>query len=113
MLARSGVGKLTIVDRDVLDWSNLQRQQLYTEQDVMDQLPKAVAAKKRLGDINSTVEVETFVADVTPENAEELARGKSLIVDATDNIETRLLMNDAALKVGIPFLWERLLPAMG
>lgn len=113
MLARSGVGKLTIVDRDILDWSNLQRQQLYTEQDVMDRLPKAVAAKKRLGDINSTVEVETFVADVTPENAEELARGKSLIVDATDNIETRLLMNDAALKVGIPFFMGAVVASYG
>lgn len=103
MLVRAGVGKLTIADRDVLDWSNLQRQQLYTEQDVIDQLPKAAAAKKRLNEINSTVEIETMVADITAENAVEFAEGKTLIVDATDNIETRLLMNDASIKMNIPF----------
>jgi len=113
MLARSGVGKLTIVDRDILDWSNLQRQQLYTEQDVIDQLPKAVAAKKRLSEVNSEIKVETFVADVTAENAEELVRGKTLIVDATDNIETRLLMNDAARKAGIPFFMGAIVASYG
>lgn len=113
MLARSGVGRLTIVDRDILDWSNLQRQQLYTEQDVLDQLPKAVAAKRRLAKVNSMIEVETFTADVTAENAEELVRGKTLIVDATDNIETRLLMNDAALKAGIPFFMGAVVASYG
>ncbi|VEF46345.1 thiamine/molybdopterin biosynthesis ThiF/MoeB-like protein [Bacillus freudenreichii] len=113
MLARSGVGRLTIVDRDILDWSNLQRQQLYTEQDVHDQLPKAVAAKRRLSEVNSMIEVETFTADVTAENAEELVRGKTLIVDATDNIETRLLMNDAALKAGIPFFMGAVVASYG
>ncbi|GIN22487.1 ThiF family adenylyltransferase [Siminovitchia fordii] len=113
MFARSGVGKLTIVDRDILDWSNLQRQQLYTEKDVRDQLPKAVAAKRRLGELNSMIEVETFTADVTQENAEELAKGKTLIVDATDNIETRLLMNDAALKTSTPFLMGAVVASYG
>ncbi|WNS76440.1 ThiF family adenylyltransferase [Bacillus sp. DTU_2020_1000418_1_SI_GHA_SEK_038] len=113
MLVRAGVGKLTIVDRDILDWSNLQRQQLYTEKDVIDQLPKAVAAKKRLSEINSTVDVETIVADVTVENAEELVSGKTLIVDATDNIETRLLMNDASRKLGIPFFMGAVVASYG
>ncbi|RST57558.1 thiamine biosynthesis protein MoeB [Siminovitchia terrae] len=113
MLVRSGVGKLTIVDRDILDWTNLQRQQLYTEQDVMDKLPKAVAAKRRLGKVNSLIEVEAFTADVTVENAEELVKGKTLIVDATDNIETRLLMNDAALKAGIPFFMGAVVASYG
>ncbi len=113
MLVRSGVGKLTIVDRDILDWTNLQRQQLYTEQDVMDQLPKAVAAKRRLGKVNSLIEVEAFTADVTVENVEELVKGKTLIVDATDNIETRLLMNDAALKAGIPFFMGAVVASYG
>ncbi|MFS0645482.1 ThiF family adenylyltransferase [Siminovitchia sp. 179-K 8D1 HS] len=113
MLVRAGAGKLTIVDRDILDWSNLQRQQLYTEQDVMDQLPKAVAAKKRLGEINSGVDIETIVADVTAENAEVLAKGKTLIVDATDNIETRLLMNDASRKVNIPFFMGAVVASYG
>lgn len=113
MLVRSGVGKLTIVDRDILDWTNLQRQQLYTEQDVMDKLPKAVAAKRRLVKVNSLIEVEAFTADVTVENAEELVKGKTLIVDATDNIETRLLMNDAALKAGIPFFMGAVVASYG
>lgn len=113
MLVRSGIGRLTIVDRDILDWSNLQRQQLYTEQDVKDQLPKAAAAKKRLSEINSWVEVETIIADVTADNAEELTKGKTLIVDATDNIETRLLMNDAALKRGIPFFMGAIVASYG
>jgi len=113
MLVRSGVGKLTIVDRDILDWTNLQRQQLYTEQDVMDKLPKVVAAKRRLGKVNSLIEVEAFTADVTVENAEELVKGKTLIVDATDNIETRLLMNDAALKAGIPFFMGAVVASYG
>ncbi|MBS4192312.1 ThiF family adenylyltransferase [Bacillus sp. FJAT-49705] len=113
MLVRAGVGKLTIVDRDILDWSNLQRQQLYTEKDVIDQLPKAVAAKKRLYEINSTVDIETIVADVTAENAEELVSGKTLIVDATDNIETRLLMNDASRKLGIPFFMGAVVASYG
>lgn len=113
MLVRAGVGKLTIVDRDILDWSNLQRQQLYTEQDVIDQLPKAVAAKKRLGEMNSEVDIEPMVADVTAENAEELVKGKTLIVDATDNIETRLLMNDASRKVNIPFFMGAVVASYG
>ncbi|KOS60015.1 ThiF family adenylyltransferase [Lysinibacillus agricola] len=113
MLVRAGVGKLTIVDRDILDWSNLQRQQLYIEKDVIDQLPKAVAAKKRLSEINSTVDVETIVADVTAKNAEDLVSGKTLIVDATDNIETRLLMNDASRKLSIPFFMGAVVASYG
>lgn len=103
MLVRAGVGQLTIVDRDIIEWTNLHRQQLYSEQDVLDQLPKAVAAEKRLTAINGDVQVTGIVADVTPENAEDLIAGHDLIIDGTDNIEIRLLMNDAALKLGIPY----------
>ncbi|MFS0577471.1 ThiF family adenylyltransferase [Sporosarcina sp. 179-K 3D1 HS] len=103
MLVRAGVGELTIVDRDIIEWTNLHRQQLYAEQDVVDQLPKAVAAKKRLTAINGDVRVTGIVADVTPENVEELITGHDLVIDGTDNIEIRLLMNDAAMKKGIPF----------
>lgn len=113
MLARAGVGKLTIVDRDILDWSNLQRQQLYKEQDVLDQLPKAVAAKKRISEINSMIEVETFIADVTAKNVEKLVEGKTLVVDATDNIETRLLVNDATRKADTPFFMGAIVASYG
>lgn len=104
MLVRAGVGRITIVDRDIIEWTNLHRQQLYTEQDVTHQLPKAVAAEKRLTAINSDVDVTGIVVDVTPENILDLIEGHDLIVDGTDNIEIRLLANDAALKLGgIPF----------
>ena len=104
MLVRAGVGRVTIVDRDVIEWTNLHRQHLYTEQDVIDQLPKAVAAEKRLTAINSDVDVTGIVVDVTPDNILGLIEGHDLIVDGTDNIEIRLLANDAALKLGgIPF----------
>jgi len=104
MLVRAGVGRVTIVDRDIIEWTNLHRQQLYTEQDVIDQLPKAAAAEKRLSAINSDVDVTGIVVDVTPENVMDLIKGHTVILDATDNIETRLIANDAALKLGgIPF----------
>ncbi|WP_252502124.1 ThiF family adenylyltransferase [Sporosarcina sp. Marseille-Q4943] len=103
MLVRAGIGRLTIVDRDIIEWTNLHRQQLYTEQDVVDQLPKAVAAEKRLRSINKDVQITGIVTDVTPENVLDLFAGHDLIVDATDNIETRLLANDAALTLGLPF----------
>lgn len=103
MLARAGVKRITIADRDIIEWTNLHRQQLYVEQDVVDQLPKAVAAERRLKRINGEVAVTGLVVDITSENVLELIEGHDVIVDATDNIETRLLVNDAALKLGIPF----------
>ena len=75
MLARAGIGTLTIVDRDYVEWSNLQRQQLYTEEDVRNKLPKAIAAKKRLQQINSEITINSFVADVNGLNIEELIKG--------------------------------------
>lgn len=113
MLTRAGVGKLTIVDRDILDWSNLQRQQLYTEQDVIDQLPKAVAANRRLSEINRSVKIETMVSDVTAQNVEELVKEKTLVIDATDNIETRLVVNDATRKWDVPFLMGSVVASYG
>src|SRR5699024_1988782 len=102
MLARAGVGSITIVDRDIIEWTNLHRQQLYTEQNVIDQLPKAIAAERRLREINRDVNVKGIIVDVTPENILKLINGHDLIVDATDNIEIRLLANDAAMQLGIP-----------
>lgn len=105
MLVRAGVGSVKIADRDYVEWSNLQRQQLYTEDDVKKEMPKAAAAERRLRSINSDVDVTGLVMDVTAENIFELIRDASIIVDAADNFETRLIVNDAAVKEGIPFLY--------
>ncbi|MED1088803.1 thiazole biosynthesis adenylyltransferase ThiF [Bacillus paramycoides] len=105
MFVRAGVGKVTIVDRDYVDWSNLQRQQLYAECDVENNLPKAVAAKKRLEEINSEVRVEALVQDVTAEELEELITNVNVIIDATDNFETRFIVNDISQKYSIPWIY--------
>ncbi|PGT80677.1 MULTISPECIES: thiazole biosynthesis adenylyltransferase ThiF [Bacillaceae] len=105
MIARAGIGKLTIVDRDYVEWSNLQRQQLYIEDDAINRIPKAVAAKQHLEKINSEVEVISYVEDVTSANIEEFAEGVDVIIDATDNFETRLLINDLSIKNNIPWVY--------
>jgi adenylyltransferase/sulfurtransferase len=104
-LARAGVGRLRIVDRDYVELSNLQRQWLFDEADAAEGLPKAVAAARALARINSGVRLEPVVADVTPANVEELAGGADLIVDGTDNFETRYLINDYAVIRGVPWVY--------
>lgn len=104
-LTRAGVKRLVIVDRDYVDWTNLQRQQLYSEKDAENQLPKVIAAKNRLTEINSEVEIEAHVMDMGIEEAEELVKGIDLIMDATDNFETRLLINDLAQKHRVPWVY--------
>jgi len=113
LLVRSGVGKLRIVDRDFVEASNLQRQTLFEEADARAALPKAVAAERRLRAINSDVQVEGIVGDLTPRNAEEMLRGFPLILDGTDNFETRLLMNDAALHLGVPWIYAAVVASYG
>lgn len=112
-LARAGVGKLRIVDRDFLELNNLQRQVLYDEDDVAAGLPKAIAAKNRLARINSTIEIEAVVADVDHTNIERLLDGAGCLVDGTDNFETRFLLNDAAVKLGVPWIYGGCLGAEG
>ncbi|MCL5671640.1 MAG: ThiF family adenylyltransferase [Acidobacteria bacterium] len=104
-LVRAGVGTLRIVDRDYVEESNLQRQSLFDERDARDSLPKAIAAERKLKQINSDVQTEGVVADVTSRNIEDLVRGSNLILDGTDNFETRYLLNDAAVKLGIPWIY--------
>ena len=104
LLARAGVGHLRIVDRDFVEESNLQRQLLFCESDAEAALPKAIAARKRIAEINSQVEVEAVVADLDARNADELLGGVSLILDATDNFETRYLINDYAVREGIAWI---------
>jgi molybdopterin-synthase adenylyltransferase len=103
-LARAGIGKLTIIDRDYVELSNLQRQQLFTEQDVYNQMPKAIAAKKRLYEINSDIEIEAHVMDATANTLSPLLENVDLVIDATDNFDTRFLLNDILQKYSIPWI---------
>jgi molybdopterin-synthase adenylyltransferase len=104
-LARAGVGSLRLIDRDYVDLSNLQRQWLYTEADARSETPKAVAGVKRLAEVNRDIEAVPFVADLTPSNAEELLSGCDLILDGTDNFETRYILNDISVKLDIPWIY--------
>jgi molybdopterin/thiamine biosynthesis adenylyltransferase len=98
MLSRAGVGKLRIVDRDFVEFTNLQRQTLFKEEDAEQRMPKAAAAKKRIAEINSEVTVEEIVADVNNSNIESLIEGCDLVIDGTDNFLVRYLVNDACVK---------------
>ena len=104
-MARAGVGRLRIIDRDFVEWSNLQRQFLFEEADAAEAFPKAVAAARRLERVNSEVAVEPLVADLTAANVEDLFDGIDLILDGTDNFETRFLINDAAVDREIPWVY--------
>lgn len=104
-LVRAGVGFVRLVDRDFIELENLQRQSLFDEADISEGLPKAVAAARKLRRANGTVEVEPVVADVNSSNVEKLIDGCSLVLDGSDNIEVRLLVNDACLKHGVPWIY--------
>ncbi len=113
MLVRAGIGKLTIVDRDYVEWSNLQRQQLYTEADAEQRTPKAVAAKARLSLINSEVEVRSLIMDVSVEEMEQLVEGIDLIIDASDNFDIRMIVNDISQKHRIPWIYSACVGSYG
>jgi molybdopterin-synthase adenylyltransferase len=113
LLARAGIGSLRILDRDCVEHSNLQRQMLFDESDARQALPKAVAAERHLRAINSELRVEGVVADLTPENARDLLGGWPLILDGTDNFETRLLINDAAISLGVPWIYAAVVGSYG
>ncbi len=113
MLVRAGVGRVRIVDRDFVETTNLQRQMLFDEDDVARRLPKAIAAAEKLGRANSQVEIEPVVADLNHTNVGELIDGVDVIVDGTDNFETRFLVNDAAVRHGIPWVYGGCLGAEG
>jgi molybdopterin/thiamine biosynthesis adenylyltransferase len=105
MMARAGVGMLRLIDRDFVEWSNLQRQFLFDENDAAEAMPKAAAAARRLARVNSEVALEPVVADLTASNAAELFEGIHLILDGADNFETRYLINDFAVRAGIPWIY--------
>ncbi|HLA85963.1 MAG TPA: ThiF family adenylyltransferase [Thermoguttaceae bacterium] len=105
MLGRAGVGRLRIVDRDRVDRHNLHRQSLFDELDAARQAPKAVAAADHLAIVNSEVTIEAIVGEIARDNIERLLEGVDVIVDGTDNFETRYLINDAAVKHGVPWVY--------
>ncbi len=104
-LVRAGVGELRLIDRDYVDYTNLQRQWLYDESDAANEVPKAIAAERRLRLLNQHVRVEGLVNDITPSNAEELLADCDLIMDGSDNFETRYLLNDLSVKNNTPWIY--------
>ena len=113
LLARSGVGTLRIIDRDYVEPSNLQRQALFDESDAAESLPKAVAAARKIAAFNSEIITEARVADLTPSNIEPLLEGMQLILDGTDNFETRYLLNDYAVKHAVPWIYAAAVGSYG
>ena len=105
LLARAGVGTLTLIDRDFVEESNLQRQVLFDEADARDSLPKAEAARRKIAGFNSEVRVEAQIADLVPGNIHELLAEADIVLDATDNFETRYLLNDYAVEQGKPWIY--------
>jgi molybdopterin-synthase adenylyltransferase len=113
LLVRAGVGRLTIVDRDFIEITNLQRQVLFDQDDIEQNLPKAVAAQRKLARINPDVAVEAVVADVNHTNIEHYAADRNLLLDGTDNFETRFLINDVSVKHKVPWIYGAVIAATG
>jgi len=112
-MTRSGIGRLRIVDRDVLELNNLPRQMLYDEHDVAEGSAKAIAAARRLRCINSDTEIEPLVVDLQPDNVLDLIRDASLVVDASDSFATRYLLNEACIEMGIPWVYTGVVASYG
>jgi len=112
-LVRAGVGKVRIIDRDFIEYHNLQRQVLFNEDDIRNGLPKAIAAVRHLKKVNSSVEIEGVVSDVNYTNIGRLVSGADLILDGLDNLETRFLINDASLKHKIPWVYGGAISSFG
>jgi len=104
-LVRAGVGRVRVIDRDFIEYHNLQRQLLFTESDIQEDLPKATAAERHLREANSEVEIEGVVTDFNRTNAEKLVEGADVVVDGLDNFETRFLVNDVCRKMGVPWVY--------
>ncbi|MDP2916325.1 MAG: ThiF family adenylyltransferase [Dehalococcoidia bacterium] len=112
-LVRAGVGRLRIIDRDFIEYHNLQRQGLFDEEDIKNSLPKSIAAERHLKKVNSSVQIEGVVADVNFKNIERFVRGANLIMDGLDNFETRFLINDVSLKLNIPWIYGGAISSYG
>jgi len=112
-LVRAGVGKVRIIDRDFIEYHNLQRQVLFDEEDIKAGLPKAIAAERHLKKVNSSIEIEGIVADINYTNIENLITGADVILDGLDNLETRFLINDVSLKHNIPWVYGGAISSSG
>jgi adenylyltransferase/sulfurtransferase len=113
ILARAGVGRLRVIDRDIVETTNLQRQVLFTDEDAREAVPKAKAAERALRAANPEIEVEGVIADLVPRNAERLLGGATCVFDGTDNFESRLLINDASIALGFPWVYSGVIAAHG
>jgi adenylyltransferase/sulfurtransferase len=113
LIVRSGVGFVRVIDRDFVELSNLQRQSLFDENDIRNNLPKAAAAESRLRAINSSVEIEAKIDDLNPSNVEDYIRDVDLVLDALDNFETRFVVNDACAKQGKPWIYTAAVGSYG
>jgi len=112
-LVRAGIGRVKLVDRDIIEYHNLHRQLLFNEDDVKNKLPKAVAAERYLKKVNSSIEIEGVVTDVNYSNIEKLITGADLILDGLDNPETRFIINDAGMKHKIPWIYGAAIATSG
>jgi adenylyltransferase/sulfurtransferase len=113
LLARAGVGRLRIIDRDYVEPSNLQRQSLFDEKDAAESLPKAIASARKIASFNSEIAVEARVEDLVPGNIQALLEGMDVILDGTDNFETRYLLNDFAVKASLPWIYAAAVGSYG
>ncbi|MBU6392527.1 MAG: ThiF family adenylyltransferase [Planctomycetes bacterium] len=113
LLVRSGIQCLKIIDRDYIEESNLQRQSLFDEEDISKNLPKAVAAQKKLQKVNSQIQIEAIVADLSPSTLESILKNANVVIDGTDNFETRFLINDYCVKEGIPWIYGACIGSIG
>lgn len=113
MLARAGVGFLRIIDRDFVEYTNLQRQTLFAEEDAEHRTPKAVAAARRIRDINSGIKVESIVTDINHSNIESMLDDCDVVIDGTDNFQVRYLLNDACVKLGRPWIYGAAVSSYG
>jgi adenylyltransferase/sulfurtransferase len=113
LLARAGIGVLTLIDRDFVEESNLQRQVLFDEADALAALPKAEAARRKIALFNSAIDVNGRIADLVPGNIHDLLRGADIVLDGTDNFETRYLINDYAVEQRVPWIYAAALGAYG
>ncbi len=113
ILVRAGLGKVRIIDRDFIEYHNLQRQVLFNEDDIKNKLPKAIAAERHLKKVNSSIEIEGIVADVNYTNIERFICDADVVLDGLDNLETRFLINDACLKHKIPWVYGGAIASSG
>ena len=112
-LTRAGFGKITLIDRDFVERSNLQRQTLFTEEDAENAIPKVIALKNHLTKINREIQITTHIADVSSDNIEQLIQDHDLLLDGTDNLALRMLINDACYKLNIPWIFGSALESYG